>query len=488
MGLPLSPLQKFGEWMPDKGPLNNPGSFIAKNVVPVGDDYSPVESIVEDSSALPAECLGHFGCYDKNGIPFAFAGTAENLYRLVGTTWMPVSKSGGYTTTGENRWRFVQFGDFVVATNYNDAMQVFNMASSTLFADLAGAPPRCKYLAVVNNFMFAINTNDGVDGAVSYRDWWCGLDNINAWSPNIQTQADRQDTPGYGQSFGIVGSQNTAIKFMSEGIFRLDYVGPATIFNFTLVEPNRGTQVAGSIAAYSNFVFYLGEDGFNMFDGASSKSIGTEKMDNWFKERVDNNNIHKMQSAINPRRKQVMWAFPSSGGNDICDTILVYNWASNRWSYIEQAVESMGRVYSQSVLTDTMSVLTDSLETLSDGANYAGGRALLGVIANRKLGYFSGPKRTSVIETKEVRLNNNGRAFVDCIYPVVDCANVQVELFTRDNQISAPVSSGVAPIDVNTGEAGFDVDARFHRVRLTLSGEWTRAQGIQLGFRATGRS
>ncbi|OAE37642.1 hypothetical protein [Agrobacterium tumefaciens] len=488
MALELSPLQKFGEWMPDRGLLNNPGATEAKNVVAVGDDYAPVETVTEETSALPAECLGKFGCYDKNGNPFTFAGTATKLYRLVGTAWTDVSKAAGYNTTGDNRWRFAQFGDYVVATNYIDAMQVFNMSSSTLFADLTGSPPRCKYLAVVNNFLFAINTTDPVDGAVNYRDWWCGIDNINSWTPNVQTQADRQDTPGYGQSFGIVGSQNTAIKFMSEGIFRLDYVGPAPIFTFSLVEPNRGTQIPGSIAAYSNFVFYLGEDGFNLFDGQSSRPIGDQKVDNWFKNRLDTNNVHKVQSVINPRRKQYMLAFPSVGGTGVCDTILVYNWTTGRWSYIEQIVEAFSRVYSQSVLADTVSTLADTLDLLADGASFAGGRALLGVIGpGRRLGYFAGPNRPAVIETTEVRLNPTGRAYVGTVYPVADCDAMQVELLSRDKQTAVASGSGLMAIEEATGEVGFHVDATYHRVRVALSGNWSRAQGVQVGFRATGR-
>lgn len=488
MALELSPLQKFGEWLPDKGALNNPGAFEARNVVPAGEDYAPVESVTEDTDALPAECLGMIGCYDKNGTPFTFAATATKLYKLTGTSWADVSKAGGYTTSGENRWRFVQYGDFVLATNSNDNIQVFNLASSSLFADLVGSPPRCKWLAVVNNFVMAVNTYDGTDGAVNFRVWWSGLDNITTWTPNIQTQADRQDTPGYGQCSAVVGSQNTALMFLTEGIYRLDYAGPPTIFNFTLVEPNRGTLVAGSVAAYSNFVFYLGEDGFNMFDGQSSRSIGTERVDNWFKARVDNNNLFKMQTAINPRRKQVIWAFPSAGGNGICDTLIIYNWAANRWSYVEQPVEAMARVYSQAVLTDSLSVLTDAMDALSDGAGFAGGRALLGVISSsRKLGYFAGANRTGVIETTEVRLNPTGRAYVGTVFPVADCASTSVELLTRDTQTATPLSAGIVTPEPSTGEAGFHVDSMFQRVRLTLSGDWKRAQGVQVGFRATGR-
>jgi len=489
MAIELSPVQKFGEWLPDKGALNNPGAYEAKNVAPVGEDYAPVEQIGEETDALPGECLGVFGCYDKNGTPYTFAGTADKLWKLTGTSWTDVSKSGDYTTTGENRWRFAQYGDFVLATNYIDNIQVFNMASSTAFDDLAGSPPRCKYLSVVNNFMMAVNTYDGVDGALNFQIWWCALDDITSWTPNIQTQADKQQTPGYGPVNAVVGSQNTAIMFMSEGIHRLDYVGPSTIFNLQLVEPNRGTLVAGSVVAYSNFVFYLGEDGFNMFNGQSSQSIGNEKIDNWFKARVDNNNLFKMQAVVNPRRKQVLWAFPSAGGNGVCDTLLIYNWAANRWSYVEQAVEAIGRIYTQALLSDDLDVLADGLDVLADGASYAGGRAVLGVVTStHKLGYFNGGNRTAVIETKEIRLNPTGRCYIDAVCPVVDCEGVQVEVLNRTLQTQTATSSGAVGIEQATGDAFIGVDDVLHRVRLTMTGNWSRAQGVQVAYRPTGKA
>lgn len=488
MALALSPLQKFGEWLPDKGPLNNPGAYIAKDVVPAGDDYSSVELVTEEGTALPSECLGKFGCFDKTGIPFTFAGTASKLYRYNGSGWTDVSRVSGYNTTGENRWRFVQFGNYVVATNYIDVLQVFDLGSSTIFADLGGTPPRCKYLQVVSNFLFAVSTNDGVDGVLNYQVWWSALDNITSWTPNIQTQADKQQTPGYGAVNAVVGSQNSAIMFMSEGIFGLDYVGPGAIFNFRLLEPNRGTMVAGSVVAYSNLVFYLGEDGFNMFDGAASKSIGNEKVDNWFKERVDNNNLFKMQAVINPRRKLVMWAFPSAGGSGICDTILVYNWVVNRWSFIEQPVEAMARVYTQAVLADSLSDFADNLTTLADGASYAGGRAVLGIVSGaHRLGFFNGTNRTGIIETKEIRLNTSGRAFVAAVCPVTDCAGATVEVFSRTSPAGTPISGGVVAVEQSTGDASIEVDDIYHRARITLPGVWKRAQGVQIAWRATGK-
>ncbi|MBN9219542.1 MAG: hypothetical protein J0I79_16475 [Mesorhizobium sp.] len=491
MGFQLTPVQKFGEWLPDKGPLNNPGVYSIRNVVPIGDDYTSIEEIHEETSALPGECLGVFAYIDSSGLPHTFAGTADKLFQLVDGDWSDVTReSGGYSTTDDNRWRFAQYGNFVVATNYNDVMQVFDMASSTNFDDLAGSPPRAKYLSVVNNFLMAVSTFDEVDGTRSFRVWWSGLDDITTWTPNVSTQADNQDTPGYGSCTAVVGSQNSAILFLTGGIFRLDYVGPAAIFTFTLSEPNKGTRVAGSVASYSNLVFYWGEDGFNIYNGVSSQPIGHEKIDEWFRQRCDFSNIHKMQTVVNPRRKQVMWAFPSVDGAGICDSILIYNWQANRFGFVEQFVEAIGATYTEAALTDDdTDELTDdpSNDSLTDSVSFMGGRTVLSVVnENHRAGSFSGPARDAEIITGEIRLNPTGRAYISSIVPVVDCENVQVELLTRDNQTAAPVSSGLVSME-ETGEAGMYIDARYHRARIVISGPWNRAQGIQLAYRNTGR-
>lgn len=481
-----TPLIKFGEWMPDRGSLNNPGATVAKNVVAIGEDYTAIESLVSASDALPAECLGMISGFDPTGSPFVFAGTATKLYKLNGSAWTDVTRTSGgnYTTSGQNVWRFVQYGKYVFATNYNDAMQSFDLSSSTNFAAAAGSPPKAKYLSVINNFVVALNLDDS--GTFPNRVEWSGLDDPTTWVSSITTQSDNQDIADGGAAIALVGSQNSGILLMERAIYRMDYVGPSTIFNFTLAEINRGCSVAGSVVSYSNLVFFYGEDGFSMYDGATSRPIGYEKVDNWFRDNVDFSNIYKMQAAVNPRRKQVLWSFPSLGGSGKNDRLLIYNWASDRWTYAEQGGILAG-IFTPATLSDSVSFITDSVDALADGIAYSGGRALLACVnSDNRLCYFNGSSLTGELETREVRLNQGGRAYVWGVSPVVD-GTVQVEIKSRDTQTATFDATGLQTVDTSTGEAFFGVDARYHRCRVVISGNWTRAQGVELGFRATGK-
>ncbi len=481
----VSSLVKFGEWLPDKGSLNAGGATVIKNAVPVGEDYTAIESLAAQSDALPSECLGMFGGIDGGGTPFLFAGTATKLYKLNGSAWTDVTRASGgdYATSGENMWRFAQYGSYVFATNYNDAMQSFDLTSSTDFANAVGSAPKAKWLANINNFLVAVNIDDS--GAFPFRVQWSGLDDPTTWVTSSLTQSDAQDVFDGGNAVALVGSQNSGVLLMERAIWRMDYVGTPTIFNFTLAEPNRGCSVAGSVATFSGLVFFYGEDGFSMYNGTTSVPIGYEKIDNWFRENVDYNNIYKMQASVNPRRKQVIWSFPRAGGAGVNDTMLIYNWASQRWAYAEQGGIFNG-IFSSAVLADNVAVYSDSIEELADGPSYSGGRSLLGCISGNRLCYFTGEPMTAELETQEVRLSPSTRSLVWGVSPVVD-GTAQVELKSRDTQTAVYDVTGLQDVDVTTQEAFFNVDARYHRARIVITGGFERAQGVQIGFRETGK-
>jgi hypothetical protein len=47
----------------------------------------------------------------------------------------------------------VQFDNFVITVQANVAPQLFDLRSSSAFADLGGAPPQARYISVVGCFI-----------------------------------------------------------------------------------------------------------------------------------------------------------------------------------------------------------------------------------------------------------------------------------------------------------------------------------------------
>ena len=82
-----------------------------------------------------------------------------------------------------------------------------------------------------------------------------------------------------------------------------------------------------------------------MFDGNKSIPIGAEKVDNWFYENLNSAYPNRVTSTIDPNNQIVLWSFPSNSSSDgTPDTIIVYNYAVNRWSIIELTHQSIGTI------------------------------------------------------------------------------------------------------------------------------------------------
>ena len=69
--------------------------------------------------------------------------------------------------------------------------------------------------------------------------------------------------------------------------------------------------------------------------------------------------------------------------------------------------------------------------------------------------------------------------------PVVDGA-ATVALGTRDLPAGATIWTAPQATNVKTGMANFHKEARYHKARLNVTGEWTRAQGVDVDAEGAG--
>ena len=170
----LSPEIKFPGWTPDLGDYND-GATIAKNCFSYGGLYKPIPELNSNTSAITGTAIGAFSMRASDGTTHSFVATATNIYKLNGTSWDDVTRSSGnYTTGADVYWIFTNFGDLVIATNYNDEIQVYDVLSDTEFGQLSATAPRARYIFVVNNFLVALDTVDS-DGVIGARVRWSPL-------------------------------------------------------------------------------------------------------------------------------------------------------------------------------------------------------------------------------------------------------------------------------------------------------------------------
>jgi len=369
----------FAAWLPDRPDLAEGTRYASGVIALTQDSYGPVRSLQSFTvNTLGDKCLGVASMEDvAQGIQ-TFGGTAGDLFVIPAGTqlWNNISSStGAYHATRDNNWHFAQFKEIVVATNFVDPIQAYTMGTSTQFATLAAAAPHAKFVAVAKNFLIVANTNDPVGGANPARIWWSANGDPTNWpTPGSttaqQTQSDYSDLLGpQGGITGLVPSLagcDCAI-FFERAVWQMFYVGPPDIFNLYPCAAVKGVPAPNSLVTVGENVYGLFEDGFYQFDGATATQIGDGKVDKWFFSTVNALKLNQVIGAADVSSKAIVWLFQSlSALNDLPDTLLIYRWDIQRWSWATLPAQWLARIPDFTVAADDRGEgLTGSVNALS---------------------------------------------------------------------------------------------------------------------------
>ena len=422
----------FGDFLPDLSAFGSMGSANVKNCVPALDGYREMPSATVFSNALDARCQGAVTEMQSDGSIHSYAGDATKLYRLVAATWTDASKSGGYNIASDVFWEFAKFNESLIAVNVNDPVQAVTLGNPT-FADLITSTcvPQARHIGVTDDFVILGNTSE-TGTLYPTRVRWSAFDDPTDFDASATTQADYQDLPEHGWVQKIIGFGRDAYVFQERAIRVMRYEGSPRIFRFDVTEQNRGAVAPGAVVAYGRFVFYAAADGFYMWNGLQSNPIGKEKVDAWFYDSVDSQYIHRMSAAIDPSRALVAWAWVTTGS--IPNRLLIYSWATKRWTFVEVTNEFIYRDLSKGYTLDELDAVSATLEGLPfslDSRVWSAGNIILsGFDASHRLTYYSGAAMTAEIDTKEGQLFPGHVAKIESTRPLVEGANAIMALRT----------------------------------------------------------
>lgn len=484
---------KFGEYMPDQSPLENPGLIDCQNLLPSSSGYLPFPSPGRYSdNALNSRPQGGISVRDTtvNAAIFSFVGTATKLYLLDGNTFSDVSKAAGYTTQDEDNWEFVIWGNEIVATNFTDPIQVMTLGTPP-FADLGGSPPNARHLGIVGEFLVLGNTYDIADGYQPARVRWAGIGTITSWTVSATTQADFQDLRNDGGQIQRVIGGEFGLIFQQTCITRMTYIGSPLVFQFDLVESARGALTSGSVVKIGDRVAYLSDDGFFVFDGQQSIPIGDAKVDETFFNTVDRQYLSRMSVALYPTENIICWSYASMNApvGGMPDTLLMYNYSPNspqKWAYaLINTWFIMGPI-SQAYTLDGLDAVSTNLDTgiifSLDSPVWMGLIALLGTFdSSFYLNLLNSAPLDSTIVTGEGWLTEPNRTYISKLRPHIDRAQgaVTCQIGAR-NLESEAVSFGAVATMNSAGFIPIRANARFMRAKFNITGTFSNAQGFDI--------
>lgn len=420
----------FGPWLPDLPQLNNPGSVMVENLLPISaQSYSPMVDFTAFSSPLAVRCNGLFTCIKSDRTAYNFAATPNRIYLLntVTNAWQDVSASGGYNGDPNANWSGVNYAQTLLFANYSDPVQRYDLiGGSGSCVAMPNTVPKARYLTVIRDFVMMANLLDPTDGACPYRVQWSAIGDALSWpvpgtSAAVAAQSDMQDLLGNGGEiqgiFGNLGAVDGVIV-TEHMIYRINYVGPPAIFSFTPVENSRGTSVPSSIVQVGSRVFYLGDDGFYQYEGSEIIPIGHGRIDKTFYQDVDQSQLSQISATSDPINSLVFWSYKSnSSTTGRPDRVLVYNWAITnpdgsvgRWTRSNLDCTFLGRFTSQGAALEKLSQSWTNLDQIPysfDSRFWQAGKTFLAMmdgsntlaLANKKQAQFQ-------LSTPVVALNN----------------------------------------------------------------------------------
>lgn len=466
----------FTEWLPDQpgviGALTN-----AKNVYPKAVGYAPFPEEEDLSNAASQTINSIFAVKDASNTTKVVAGGNTKLYVLDPAT-NNLNETNTTTYTSADKWRFAQFGDFLIAANGQDKLQYADLGTTISFQELNASAPTAKYLTVVRDFVVTGNTLTSVS---ELR--WSGINNPETWTPSAVTQADVQEIPEGGAIQGITGGE-FGLVLLEKALVRMSYVGTPLVFQFDNITRNLGCYEANSIVQWRGITYFLSDDGFYSCDGQNIEAIGAEKVNRFFWDSLQESTLSSMSAAIDPFRSLVVWGYPSLENTY---RLLIYHWITKRWSFVDTNVNFIADIASPGVSLeqlDTYSASLDALQVSLDDRSWLGGKFVFAGGRGGKIITFGGPNKEARITTGDIQ-SNGTFSMVTLAKPIIDGGLASIAITSRNN-LSEAVNFGDAVAASTENRVGLRSFGRYHRLRVIPSGDWKSAIGVEVEIQPAG--
>ena len=412
----------------------------AKNIESYNGSYWPVMGIGQ--LGTPASGVSGQG-YPTNGV--RIRDTSNNYYMVVGSkalsgegkgsltliaatqAFNATNTASGYSASGYIGldWDFEQYGNWVIATNYSEPPQILKGLTGTeKFADMGNLPAgfKAKYVLFNNGHLVFAGYYTTADQEVIRGIIWSAQENIDgtdAYTPDEVTGAGNENFPELdGAITGIVPLRNGYVVYAERGLVLAQYTAGIGTFDFIRNPyPGIGCYYPKSLISIGDVNLFWSDTTIYAYDGSSKPvDVGKGVMKLVISE-LQVGYESEIASAHDIAKSSVYWLYPSGYNYTLGKTskkILVYNYAENKFSYIQtpdpELIRSIFTGIDQTEATvDSMTNSVDSMTQYVDSSSWSTRTELPAIILDEQyldtggweIGFFKdgGSLLTSTIRT-----------------------------------------------------------------------------------------
>lgn len=478
-----------GPWMPDQSEVSS--LLVADGVIPKADGYGPFPSLSVSTSAtaLATAPRGAFG-FTTAGSSWKLAVGEDTKVRLMASDYSFTDIDTGLTPTSGYDFSFAQFGTKLLYTNTTDGLRAYDVESGGAASAVAAAK-NPAWIFQIGNQIAALNCLDST-GSRSNR-----LLRLSAYSSHTNwtgAGADYQPIDsGGGLIWGgaVTGTSGILLQERAAKVMTLGSFGGAS-FRLDNIADEFGSVGARSCATVNGRAFWLSTDGFRMwYPGlVEPNHIGAGRVDTWLFDRIDQGSLYLTLAAIDPYRKNVLWAWKRSSGSSttVFSDIIGYNWAFDKWFTLTTDVAYLCYLGLPAATWDAYDAAAtwDSVSYVWDDRVLSGGQPVFaGFSSAYKFGSFSGTSMAATV-THNVA-NNPVTGLVNWADPVTDSANATLALGVKD-ELSDGITYKTAASKVSSGRVplrGRGKNINF-KTQIPAAETWTYYKGVDHVSAVTG--
>lgn len=246
--LPYAPARMPGVWsiahqmLPTRSGAYYPNGMFQQ--------HAAVAALTAPGNTLRAWCVN----YGSDSV-IAYVGTTTKLWQYDGgTSLVDISRAGAYTNTATD-WSFCQYGEYVLATNRVDVLQVRDATAGGAFGDCAGSPPKARIAVTQSDHVLLFDLNDGAEKPNAFAA--CAAGNHTDWSGAAATTATPiRHRPG--KITAAIAFRDYVLVAKRNSIYKLSYTGSTYKWKVELIAVGRGAWGKHDIVHCGDSVIFNG--------------------------------------------------------------------------------------------------------------------------------------------------------------------------------------------------------------------------------------
>lgn len=187
-----------------------------------------------------------------------------------------------------------------------------------------------------------LNVSGGIVCVAPYLIYY-GSNGLVGWSDVNQPQTLDSGDAGSSRITGTkvvkglpfrAGSGPAALLWSLDSVIRMEYIGGAAVFRFSVVSAQSSILSQNSVIEYDGDYFWVGIDRFLVYSGGKVQELPNEMNKNWFFDNLNYEQRQKVWVTKIPRYNEIVWFFPFGDATE-CNHAVVFNVANKTWHDFE---------------------------------------------------------------------------------------------------------------------------------------------------------